>query len=106
MVEKEWLHQQAVKLPMILVPAKLRDHHCEPAQFLRLLDARRQSLQTDAGLAAGFRQEMRRLLPADLVARTVESEAFWKFLTSLIDDLSTQTRNRLSGTKTGEEFQM
>lgn len=101
-----WLHQQSVKLPMDLVPAKLRDHHCEPAQFLRLLDARRQSLQTDAGLAAEFRQEMRRFLPAELVARTVGQAAFWNFLVGLMDDLSGQGRQFLSGEKTDSGFRM
>ena len=101
-----WLHQQAVKLPMDLVPVKLRDQHCEPVQFLRLLDARRQSLQTDAGLATGFRQEMRRFLPAELVARTVEQAAFWNFLVGLIDDLSARTGRFLSGAKTDSGFPM
>ena len=101
-----WLHQQGVKLPMDLVPAKLQDHRCEQAQFLPLLDARRQSLQTDVGLATGFRQEMRRFLPADLVTRTVEQAAFWNFLVGLIDDLSSQTRQFFSGAKTDFGFRM
>ena len=99
-----WLHQQGVKLPMDLVPAKLRDHRCEQTQFLRLLDARRQSLRADAGLATGFQHEMRRFLPADLVTRTVEHAAFWNFLVGLIDDLSARTRQHLSGAKTDSGF--
>ena len=101
-----WLHQQGVKLPVDLVPAKLQDHHCPQSQFLRVLDARRLALQNDAGMAAGFRQEMRRFLPADLVSSTVDQPPFWGALTALIDDLCTQTRRFLSGATPDSGFAM
>lgn len=93
-----WLHQQGVTLPIDLVPAKLKDHQCPQSQFLQVLDARRLALQNDAAMANGFRQEMRRFLPADLVSRTVDQPPFWGALTVLIDDLCAQTRRFLSGT--------
>ena len=65
-------------------------HH----DILRVLDARRLALHTDVGMASGFRQEMRRFLPADLVSKTVDQPPFWDALTVLIDDLCTQTRLR------------
>lgn len=101
-----WLHQLGVKLPMDLVPAKLQDHQCSQAQFLRVLDARRLALHTDAGMAGGFRQEMRRFLPAELVRKTVDQPPFWDALTALIDDLCTQTRRFLSGATLGSGFPM
>ena len=101
-----WLHQQGVKPSIDLVPAKLQDHHCPQAQFLRVLDARRLALRSDAGMASGFRQEMRRFLPADLVSRTADQPPFWDALTALIDDLCVQTRLFLSGATPASGFPM
>jgi predicted nucleotidyltransferase component of viral defense system len=44
-----WLHQQGVKLPMDLVPAKLNDHRCKLQHFLTLLEERRRLLLADPG---------------------------------------------------------
>jgi len=101
-----WLHQQGVKLPVDLVGAKLNDHRCEPQHFLTLLEQRRLSLLADPGVAADFRQEMRRFLPSDLVTQTVEKPAFWNYLAGLVDDLCQQVRQNLSGEKTGSGFPM
>ena len=87
-----WLHQQGVKPQTNLVPVKLEDHHRRWPHFLRLFDERRLSLQADPEVAAGFRMEMRRFLPAALVTQTVDQAAFWTYLTGLIDDLHTQIR--------------
>ena len=96
-----WLHQQGVKPHTDLVPVKLEDHRCAQPHFLQLLDERRLSLQADPEVAAGFRQEMRRFLPADLVTQTVDQAAFWIYLTGLIDDLCAQTRQVLSKENSG-----
>lgn len=92
-----WLHQQGVKPQMDLIPPKLKDHHSDPEQFMKLFDERRQMLQADTQVAAGFRQEMRRFLPVDLVSQTVETPIFWSFLAGFMDDLYAQTRRALSG---------
>lgn len=81
-----WLHQQGVALPLALLPLKLRDHHCDTQRFLSLLAERRQALLSEPRLYDEFRQEMRRFLPAALVAETVEQPAFWRYLTSLITE--------------------
>jgi len=84
-----WLHQQGVKLPIDLIPLKIKDHHCEPKHFLSLLDARRGSLKIDPKMAVGFRQEMQRFLAAEAL-KTLEQVSFWEFLTNLMDDLCGQ----------------
>jgi predicted nucleotidyltransferase component of viral defense system len=101
-----WLHQQGVKPQMDLLLPKIRDHRSEPEQFMKLFDERRQLLQTDSNVAGAFRQEMRRFLPADLVAQTVESEGFWLFLIGLMNDLFVQMSRYLSGECKGQRFFM
>ena len=92
-----WLHQQGVKPHIDLVPVKLSDHRCAEQDFLRLLEERRLSLAAVPEVAIEFRKEMRRFLPADLVAQTVDQADFWTYLTGLIDDLVAQTARVLSG---------
>ena len=101
-----WLHQQGVKPQTDLVPAKLKDHHCEPQHFWVQLDERRRSLLGNPKLVTEFQQEMRRFLPSNLVTQTVDQPAFWGFLTGLMDDLCTQVRQRLSGENNGSGFQL
>ena len=101
-----WLHQHGVNLPMSLLPAKLRDHRCGTSNFLTILDARQSSLHKNADVAAGFRRELRRFLPADLVAQTVEQARFWTYLTGLMDDLCKAANEHLSGEKPGPSFRM
>lgn len=101
-----WLHQQTVKLPIDLVPAKLNDHRCEPQKFLTRLEQRRLSLLNDPAVAADFRREMRRFLPSDLVTQSVEKPAFWTYLAGFVDELCLQVRQNLSGEKTGPGFRM
>ena len=79
-----------MKPQMDLLLPKIKDHHSEPEQFMKLFDERRQLLQTDSNVAGAFRQEMRRFLPADLVTQTVEIEGFWLFLIGLMNDLFVQ----------------
>ncbi len=101
-----WLHQQGVNPQMDLVLPKIKDHHSEPEQFMKLFDERRQLLQTDSNVAGAFRQEMRRFLPADLVTQTVESEGFWLFLIGLMNDLFVQISGHLSGQRKEQKFSM
>lgn len=79
-----WLHQQGVVLPLELLPSKLRDHQCELPRFIALLAERQEALLGEPKLRAEFQQEMRRFLPAQLVAETVDSADFWSYLTTLV----------------------
>lgn len=92
-----WLQQQGVVLPMELLPLKLRDHHCEPQRFLGLLADRGQALLDVPQWYEGFRQEMRRFLPAKLVMETVEQPAFWTYLTGLVDEQCQRVSDCFSG---------
>lgn len=86
-----WLHQQAVQPQLDLIPHKLSDHRCTSQRFAQLLTQRCQLLASQPQLALDFRQEMRRFLPAQLVAQTVDQAVYWSFLTQLMQDLCGQT---------------
>lgn len=101
-----WLHQQGVVLPLALLPLKLRDRHCDSRRFLRLLAERRQALLSEPQLYDEFRQEMRRFLPAGLVAETVEQPAFWSYLTSLIAEECQRASDSLSTGSPAPRFRM
>lgn len=79
-----WLRQQGVVLPLELIPRKLVDHGCEVKRFLGLVAERRQSLLDEPAVRIEFQREMRRFLPLALVAETVDSPDFWRYLASLI----------------------
>lgn len=91
-----WLRQQGVVLPLELVPRKLGDHGCEVQRFMGLLAERRQALLSEPRLQADFQREMRRFLPAALVAETVDSPDFWRYLTSLIAEECLRAHDFLS----------
>jgi hypothetical protein len=61
-----------------------QDHHCDTQRYLALLNERGQALLKEPDLHIAFRQEMRRFLPAALVAETVEQPEFWSYLTALV----------------------
>lgn len=94
-----WLHQQNVKLPMELIPLKLKDHHCELERFLSLLDMRRASLKASPRLATEFRQEMQRFLSVEETAGVLAQPAFWDVLTDLINDKGQQIQESLVSAK-------
>lgn len=79
-----WLRQQAVNLPLPLVVRKISDHKQTEQVFVVLLKQRIEQLQSDPTLQASFTQEMRRFLPPDVAARTVETQEFWDYLRSTV----------------------
>ncbi|MGH8601225.1 MAG: nucleotidyl transferase AbiEii/AbiGii toxin family protein [Gammaproteobacteria bacterium] len=101
-----WLHQQGVVLPQELLPLKLRDHHCNTQRFLELLAERRQALLSEPQLYDDFRQEMRRFLPAALVAETVEQPAFWSYLTALVSEQCQRVSDLFSASSPTPRFRM
>ena len=100
-----WLHQEAIQPQFSLIAQKLKDHHCDTERYARLLSERCKMLEEQPALAADFRQEMRRFLPAQIVQQTADKPEFWQFLTQLMQDLCAQTLRTLEG-KRGAAFQM
>jgi predicted nucleotidyltransferase component of viral defense system len=100
-----WLHQESIAPVWRLIPRKLKDHHCEPERYAKLLSERCQMLGEQPELAADFKQEMRRFLPAQIVQQTADKPEFWQFLTQLMQDLHTQTLRTLEG-RPSAGFQM
>lgn len=90
-----WLHQQAIKPQLALIASKLQDHQRPQARYLQLLHQRCAMLQTLPELAQEFRAEMRRFLPANLVAGTADKPEFWQMLQQLVGDLAAQVDRQL-----------
>jgi len=101
-----WLKQQGVDLPLDLIPKKLLDRQRSTVEFLDLLNERKGKLQMDRTLCNDFIQEMRRFLPARIVAETVENEAFWPYLTSVIGAECEQVAQSLSNVSEPPQFKM
>lgn len=79
-----WLRQQAVEVPLDLIPLKIRDHGHTSAEFVTRLDSRIRLLGEDSAQRRDFVEEMRRFLPATTVKQTVARQEFWEYLTGVI----------------------
>ncbi|MDE1169170.1 MAG: nucleotidyl transferase AbiEii/AbiGii toxin family protein [Pseudomonas sp.] len=101
-----WLRQQGVKPRLDLIASKLADHRCERSAFLGLFKERSERLETDDSLAVGFRAEMSRFLPRDLVVQTVDDPAFWVFLAGHVRQLYQLTARTLGGEPDRVGFKM
>ena len=80
-----WLKQEGVEMAIDLVARKIADHHRSAAEFLTLLDQRRQQIRCDVSVRGDFVAEMRRFLPAQGVHETVGQPAYWEWLADLVD---------------------
>lgn len=81
-----WLVQQGVELPARLIPLKVRDHQREEAEFIKLLRGRVQGLKSQLEMRNDFVKEMRRFLPAVIIRDTVGTEAYWEYLTQVVEE--------------------
>ncbi len=90
-----WLTQQGIELPTVLIPIKIRDHQHEDAEFVTLLTERMASLRTQPVMREDFIKEMRRFLPTATVRDRIEKEAYWSYLTDLVDDLGKKVMTAL-----------
>jgi predicted nucleotidyltransferase component of viral defense system len=79
-----WLKQQNVQLPLALIPGKVADHRCTPAEFLNLLQQRGEALRADPAVRSDFILEMKRFLPPRIILETIEQAPFWDYLTQLV----------------------
>ena len=82
-----WLVQQGIKLPKQLIPLKVDDHNREWGSFKELVGERLDSLRSNPQIRVDFIKEMQRFLPAQTVRNTVESEDYWEFLSTQIEEL-------------------
>jgi len=83
-----WLVQQGIELPAELIPLKISDHRREPAEFTALLGERINALKTEPARRKDFMKELRRFLPAATVRDTVEQEAYWTYLSEVVQDMA------------------
>lgn len=81
-----WLVQQGVELPSNLILLKIRDHQRTDADFVSLLSDRVSALKTQPAVREDFMTEMRRFLPAATARDTIEKEAWWTYLTHVVED--------------------
>ena len=101
-----WLKQQGITLPVDLLAKKITDYHHSTESFVLLLGRRRELLNGDISTHMAFIQEMKRFLPANLVAETIENKSFWPYLTNLVATECDQIIAWLSGKMTNAPFKM
>lgn len=83
-----WLKQQGVALAATLIPLKIHDHGHTPAEFVSRLRTRVADLKVKPEMRSEFMLEMRRFLPAAVVRETLENEAYWAYLTQVLEEES------------------
>ena len=101
-----WLKQQNISLPLKLVPLKIADHQYSLENFLELLKERNQQLRSKLTIHKDFIHEMRRFLPPQVAADTVENDNFWTYLTKLIHEECDLLIKFLSSTQKDDSFKM
>ncbi len=101
-----WLRQQNIKLPLALIPRKVADHRCKIDEFIRLLSERVSLLQIDPQVRTAFSHEMKRFLPEKTVRQTVEDEAFWGYLVTVVETECDQVVRSLTSTAADLAFEM
>lgn len=79
-----WLKQQGIVLKVDLISQKIQDRNISIAKFLELLAERCLLLEQDPAVHQDFINEIRRFLPAKIVAETVLNVNFWAFLCDLV----------------------
>jgi hypothetical protein len=93
-------------MPLELIPRKLNDHRCDWERFVGLLAERQLALRSTPTTHADFRQEMRRFLPAALVAETVDSPDFWNYLTTVVADECRRAHDAFGTDNQSSRFRM
>ena len=101
-----WLKQQNIALSLDLVGRKALDHGHSHTDFLELLTDRTRQLDAVPDVRDGFTCEMRRFLPPDLVARTVDNEEFWYYLKNLLHSESERVIQFLTNSDVVTDFEM
>jgi len=79
-----WLKQQNVTLPPEWVVKKIADQHRDVEEFLESVEERTRQLREDPAIRKEFIHEMRRFLPPQIMAETVEKEDFWRYLADTV----------------------
>jgi len=85
-----WLHQQACKPNLELIPKKLQDRNCNLNEFLTLFQDRRQLLKSTNNASLAFEQEMQRFLPKEQIAETMQQSHIWGFIIYLLEETNNQ----------------
>jgi len=90
-----WLHSIGQRPRVELIPNKVEDRQHTIENFLHLFGQRVRLLKEKREMAAEFKQEMRRFLPA-MHLKTVEHENYWDFILNLFEDWNNQLRNNFN----------
>jgi predicted nucleotidyltransferase component of viral defense system len=92
-----WLRQQGVSPATHHLRRKLGDRQVEPKRFVAVLQERLQSLEQDVAVKRGFFEEMRRFLPGELAAQTLENEDYWTYLCFVVREECEKAMAALAG---------
>lgn len=79
-----WLKQHNIDLVLDFVEEKIKDRQCGTSRFVALLAERQQMLLGSSTAKGDFVWEMRRFLPPQVVANTVEHVSFWEYLIDVV----------------------
>jgi hypothetical protein len=82
-----WLVRQGIELPAKLAPVKIADHKRGPSEFAAQQRERLEALKTRPEMRIDFVKEMQRFLPPATVRGTIESPAYWDYLTGVLQEL-------------------
>ena len=89
-----WLHQQGLSPSVDLIPNKLKERNLSIEALVDLFDQRQKLLIEDKSMPQAFKKEMQRFLSPEQVAKTVEQQNLWPFLTYLIGELGLKLRKK------------
>ncbi|WP_342244728.1 nucleotidyl transferase AbiEii/AbiGii toxin family protein [Pseudomonas sp. OTU5201] len=98
-----WLRQRSIEPALELLSNKLQDHNVAVDDFLRKGAERVNAVLTERPVKVDFRNEMRRFLPAEMVAQTVDNERFWDYLANEIDLLVRRAESSLINSKESDD---
>jgi len=101
-----WLKQQNVPLQPELVVKKIADHHRDIGNFLESVEDRKGKLHEDPAIRKEFIHEMRRFLPPQIIAETVEQEDFWRYLTDMVQAECALAAQSVTNPRRGDGFAM
>lgn len=101
-----WLKQQGIEQSPTLVLQKLEAREKTVADFCGNIKQHALLVDNNRATHDDFLQEMGRFLPHDVAERTVNQQAFWPYLSSVIAEETQRLDQQLNGGKPDESLTM
>lgn len=101
-----WLKQQGVEQNPSLVLHKLKARNKEVADFCNKIVNHADKVKKDSSLKEDFEQEMQRFLPVDVASRTIQQQAFWSYLSTVINEEVVKLKKAIQEPNSVDDFAM